>query len=544
MPMPVDAGAGNREQQELPLAAAPTYEPIVYSMPTPTHIIIPSDVMQQSSQGADLQLYEVNPVAPQLQGPDPACQGQGDLVASRAIPLVYADRKHRLSTASGDDDSHLVRVYKVLGRVSSSMDIGADVAQSPMLVTVARNGSITSETSSMPRRSEENGSSAFQSAMGVMPSLRSPPVMSLVSRQRTDTSSRLRSPTSQGDDSFTTARLFTGTASPKGFVAKASSNNPFEMAGKTAGADVRRRRDSDVSDIAMRRHLIVDENNTATVGANLDRSRANSVYSDFELPAAANRTFSEWLLAQKATGQSSPKQQAAGAATTIVQAVTRSPSAVSASRRRRKSSSDGSPRVQSYQRHYYPPVSHVLQAVPDDPLHGPNEKQALSVLQARVSDLETRFTCMEALLASVEDELSELAVTPRTLGRLRRAASATRLPAGVRPVVGAVTLAPSVAGLQSQAELTSSSLVSSAYGPGDEVSDDADREDTVVAVQTTAAALAELVAKSRKEFDEATNNALSSISALVNGMQTMRRLDKNLADTANAELSGQTPQSN
>ncbi|KAJ2559574.1 hypothetical protein GGH95_004926, partial [Coemansia sp. RSA 1836] len=155
----------------------------------------------------------------------------------------------------------------------------------------------------------------------------------------------------------------------------------------------------------------------------------------------------------------------------------------------------------------------------------------------------TRFTCMEALLASVEDELSELAVTPRTLGRLRRAVSATRLPAGVRPVVGAVTLAPSVAGLQSQAELTSSSLLSSAYGPGDGVSDDADREDTVVAVQTTAAALAELVAKSRKEFDEATNNALSSISALVNGMQTMRRLDKNLAGTADAELSGQTPQS-
>ncbi|KAJ2902467.1 hypothetical protein GGI21_004554 [Coemansia aciculifera] len=358
--------------------------------------------------------------------------------------------------------------------MNSSTDISANVAQSsPMLVTVARNGSITSEASLLPRRSEE-ASSSPQNAV---------PVMSLVSRQRVDDSgsARLYSPASMGDESYTTARLFTGTVSPRGLE---TSNDKAPGADHAEELDARKRLGrnrggSDVSDIAMRRHLVVDENSSASMYSELDTSSAH-ILGQFP---------------------------------------------------------------QSHQRHYYPPVSHGLQttAAPgDDSSSSPKEdvqQQLLHALLTRVSDLETRFTCMEALLASVEDELSELAVTPRTLGRFRRAVSATRIPlAGVRPVVGSVKLAaPSVAGLHSHTDLTSSPLLSTtAYdGPGDEVSDDLDREDTVVAVQTTAAALAELVSKSREEFDEATNSALSSISALVNGMQTMRRLDKSLVDATN-----------
>ncbi|KAJ2881511.1 hypothetical protein H4R27_004039 [Coemansia aciculifera] len=534
-----DAGASARvhEQQEPLLSATPLLEPIAYSMPTPTHIIIPSEIMQQTSQDADLQLCEVSPVELPQQGTNPVHDGQASLVATRAVPLVYADRKHRLSTASGDDDSHIVRVYKVLGRVNSTLDSGTNVAQSPMLVTVSRNGSITSEVSLMPRRSEENGSSIFQSAAAsVLPSLRSPPISSLISKQRTNDGSRTRSPgqqtastggaTSQGEESYTTARLYTGTMSPKDFMAK-SQPDSGAMADKSMGADnTRTRRDSDVSDIAMRNHLVIGDDH-----ANLERSRPSSIHSGYELPATANRTFSEWLRTQTGADKITSENQVPDTSATIAQTVARSPSAGPAAH----SSSDSSPHVpgqfpQSYQRHYYPQVTRASYTAPNE------ESQALNLLQARVSDLETRFTCMEALLASVEDELSELAVTPRTLSRLRRAVSATRLPAGMRPVVGAVTLAPSVAGLQSQTDLASSPVLSTACGRSDDASSEVDREDTVVAVQTTAAALAELVGKSRREFDEATNSALSSISALVNGMQTMRRLDKNLADTADAEL--------
>ncbi|KAJ2885782.1 hypothetical protein IWW38_005290, partial [Coemansia aciculifera] len=145
---PADAGAKTRE-----------HEQVAYAMPTPTHIIIPNEVLQQSDhQGADLQLYEIDPTQQQQQqqGSDPVPQGLCSIVASRAIPLACIDRKHRLSTASGDDDSsgsNVVRVLKVLGRMNSSTDISANVAQSsPMLVTVARNGSITSEASLLPRR--------------------------------------------------------------------------------------------------------------------------------------------------------------------------------------------------------------------------------------------------------------------------------------------------------------------------------------------------------------------------------------------------------
>ncbi|KAJ2062368.1 hypothetical protein GGI17_002486 [Coemansia sp. S146] len=535
----VGASAGVHEQQEPLLSATPLLEPIAYSMPTPTHIIIPSEIMQQTSQDADLQLCEVSPVELPQQGTNPVHDGQPSLVATRAVPLVYADRKHRLSTASGDDDNHIVRVYKVLGRVNSTLDSGTNVAQSPMLVTVSRNGSITSEVSLMPRRSEENGSSIFQSvAASVLPSLRSPPISSLISKQRTNDGSRTRSPgqqtastggaTSQGEESYTTARLYTGTVSPKDFMAR-SQPDSSAIADKSMGADnTRTRRDSDVSDIAMRNHLVVGDDH-----ASLERSRPSSIHSGYELPATANRTFSEWLRTQTGADKITPENQVPDTSATIAQTVARSPNAGPAAHS--SSNSDSNPHVpgqfpQSYQRHYYPQVTRASYAAPNE------ESQALNLLQARVSDLETRFTCMEALLASVEDELSELAVTPRTLSRLRRAVSATRLPAGMRPVVGAVTLAPSVAGLQSQTDLASSPVLSTACGRSDDASSEVDREDTVVAVQTTAAVLAELVGKSRREFDEATNSALSSISALVNGMQTMRRLDKNLADTADAEL--------
>ncbi|KAJ2252151.1 hypothetical protein GGI13_003448 [Coemansia sp. RSA 455] len=533
----VDAGTGALEQQEPRLSATPVLEPAAYSMPTPTHIIIPSEIMQQTSQDADLQLCEVSPVDPPQQGSNPVHDRQPSLVATRAVPLVYADRKHRLSTASGDDDSHLVRVYKVLGRVNSTLDSGTNVAQSPMLVTVSRNGSITSEVSLMPRRSEENGSSIFQSvAANVLPSLRSPPISSLISKQLANNGSRTRSPgqqtastggaTSQGEESYTTARLYTGTMSPKDFTARTQPDSGAVT--ESMGADnTRTRRDSDVSDIAMRNHLVIGDDH-----AILERSRPSSIHSGYELPATANRTFSEWLRTQTGADKTTPENQMPNTSATIAQTVTRSPPSAGPAV---PSSSDSSPHVpgqflQSYQRHYYPPFTRTSYTAPNE------ESQALNLLQARVSDLETRFTCMEALLASVEDELSELAVTPRILSRLKRAVSATRLPTGMRPVVGAVTLAPSVAGLQSQTDLASSSLLSTAGGRSDEVSSEVDREDTVVAVQTTAAALAELVGKSRREFDEATNSALSSISALVNGMQTMRRLDKNLADTADAEI--------
>ncbi|KAJ2827789.1 hypothetical protein FBU31_003081, partial [Coemansia sp. 'formosensis'] len=465
---------------------------MAYNMPTPTHIIIPSEVMQQTNQAADLQLCEVNPIEMPQPGSDVAHNGQTSFVASRVVPLVYADRKHRLSTASVDDDSHPVRVYKVLGRVNSTLDSGSNVAQSPILVTMPRSGSITSEVSLMPRRSEENSSSLFYSAASVMPSLRSPPISSLISKQLTDGVSRTLSPgqqtvstggaTSMGGESFTTARLYTGTMSPTDLTEMVQPDSG--AVAKSLGADnARSRRNSDVSDIAMRNHLVITDDRV-----NFERSRPGSIHSGYELPASANRTFSEWLLTQTAINQSVPLSQGADTSAIITQAVARSPSVGPAA----SSNSDGSPRVpgqfpQSFQRHYFPPATRVSNTASNE------ESHALNLLQARVSDLETRFTCMEALLASIEDELSDLDVTPRTLSRLRRAVSATRLPAGTRPVVRAVTLAPSVAGLQSQTDLASSPHTSTAYGRSDDASSDMDREDTVVAVQTTAAALADLV---------------------------------------------------
>ncbi|KAJ2015411.1 hypothetical protein IWW57_005688, partial [Coemansia sp. S610] len=459
MPTPVvtvvNSDAGKHEEHEPRLSETPLLESMAYNMPIPEHFDISGEAMEQTSQDAD--------------------------------------RKHRLSTASGDDDSHPVHVYKVLGRVTSSLESGSNMAQSPVLVTVSRNGSVTSEVSLAHRRSEENNSSIFQSiSTSVLPSLRSPPISSLISKQRADYSSKALSPsqqttstggfTSLGGDSFTTARLYTGAASPKGLVSNMS----------VSAVTSRKRRDSDVSDIAMRKHLVITDDR-----AGLERSRSGSIYSGYEIPASANRTFSEWLRTQITGEEITPENQVADTSATIAQAVARSPSAGPDAHS--SGTSDGAPQVpdqlsQSHQRHFNPPSIH---APSEDP-------QAFGMLVARVSDLETRFTCMEALLTSLEDELSELAVTPRTLSRLRHAISATRLTAGMRPVVGAVTFVPSVAGLQSQTDLASNSLVNSASGRGDDASSELDREETAVAVQTTAVALAELVGKSRKEFDQAT----------------------------------------
>ncbi|KAJ2475419.1 hypothetical protein EV174_005284, partial [Coemansia sp. RSA 2320] len=474
-----------------------------FSMPTPTHAIISSEAMDQLQHGGtDLQLCELD--VDKLQQASDSARIRGQIVASRAVPPTNADRKHRLSTASGDDDSHPGQVFRVLGRMNSGVDMGANAPQSPVLVTVARNGSITSERSLLPRPADSSSMSAVQSATSdKVATQRSPHNAPSISRHLTRESMGVRSleqltastdtpSASLGAETFTTAQLFASPTSSRQRAAEQMSDFSANADEEPDNDDILRprsytKRGSDVSDIAMRKHLFFGDDpieNAAQPGGPEDRQQNNTMAP-------------------------------------IAQTVARSRNSgvVPAAANTGRDSSDPAPDMplsQSYQRHYYPPASRGTMPTAFNELSGADQALAFNMLQARVSGLETRFTCMEAILASIEDELANIAMVPESLGSLRRMVGASRLPANIRPVIRSVDLNPAMAVAPNNLNKTSPSLRSStAGGYNAQIGGEAAvHDDPAATMQTTTAALADLVERSKEEFDEATTNALSSISAI------------------------------
>lgn len=141
----------------------------------------------------------------------------------------------------------------------------------------------------------------------------------------------------------------------------------------------------------------------------------------------------------------------------------------------------------------------------------PSTRRYLESLANRVSHLESRFTCMEAMLATVDDDLAELTKQPRTRSSIRRAMGASRL-SGKQPV-----LEPSAVKNRKERVFE-------------------DKAVDLEALQDTAKQLADMVKKSKTEFVDLANTTLSSIATLVRGMHNMRGLHKRLQAEAGTSI--------
>ncbi|KAJ2805142.1 hypothetical protein H4R21_001373 [Coemansia helicoidea] len=322
---------------------------------------------------------------------------------------------------SEDRCKHSSQVFRVLGRTSSCRSREASKpgdAAAPILVTIARNGSIVSDHNT--GRSSDTADNTPQASLATdrpLEMAQSPPAGRHSSRGRSIPGA---SP-SIGTGSFVTARMF-----PSASFEERGTPAPWPGAAVAGPPRValsgRRRQSDEVSDIAMHKHLQIGDGHIDGDGQSSHEAQAQ------------HRTISQ------AIRQASLLSSRAGAARDLEASTLR--------------------------------------------LAGPEQASANDGLLGRMSDLETRLTCLQAVMTNIEERLSGLALGPS--GSLTVVQPpAAGLASGKTPLVGVVG---------------ASTVASSA---------------PATAVQSATAALAELVARSRQEFDAAASSTLASLAEIV-----------------------------
>ncbi|KAJ1826671.1 hypothetical protein LPJ73_008950, partial [Coemansia sp. RSA 2703] len=331
--------------------------------------------------------------------------------ASSILQLAQVQHKpHRRNdpSAQGADagaDEGQLRIYRVLGRKPGCRDLSAKVDDrlAPVLVTIARDGSIISDTTSRP--SEDLGNCRDQSSLQQkLPRNPSPVRMPEPEPKQPDNVGSAESPgvssmaaDSAGAESFATARLFTGSLSPEPMPTHMTMPMPMPMpmhdeplaeySGSERSADT-----DEVSDIAMREHLDVSA---------VDRDAADTFDAGDSFDA--DRAFARWLTAQAAVND---HPDAHPVTSSIAQAVAHMSfpmpprhTLVAAASLPHIPLSD---LTETRQRHYSPSMATTAGAAPTPSFAravGSEHGGLLEGLLARVDGLEARFGAVESVLA-------------------------------------------------------------------------------------------------------------------------------------------------
>ncbi|KAJ2229281.1 hypothetical protein IWW45_006262 [Coemansia sp. RSA 485] len=405
-------------------------------MPMPTHTSVPRrmvlEEIARAPASAVLQLGQV-----------------------RQISSKGGSSKHNSHTsmASADDDNQQLRIYKVLGRKPAVRNlhsrVNSDKQISPVLVTIARDGSVISDLASRPSEELPAGfaTSSYSKASRQSSPVRAPlstasrlPAQSQPEHQplisnglrivgspgqsSMSTAEVATTNSAGGAESFATAKLFTGTLSPKP-VFQHDDDKPNLRSNADVNSIVGDNdRLDEVSDIAMRNHLedtsFADddqEEKTENDGdAAFHRKRVLAEPSGESL-TAADKAFSEWLKAQAAVNDRPDGQQTP---LSIAQTVARMPFPMPP---RHYTAPDTSAQThlpfcasaQTQQRHYSPSMLTAAGVPPPSFSRavGSDQVGLLEGMMSRVSDLESRFTCIEAMMSSFNDKLDILLSTSK-----------------------------------------------------------------------------------------------------------------------------------
>ncbi|KAJ2515979.1 hypothetical protein H4217_004860 [Coemansia sp. RSA 1939] len=428
IPLPLSSGV------LLPPAMPLPNNKSVISMPTPRHY----SVTQGDDSMANSEHPEVTDLRLSSVGIDQHASDSRRTTILQPIPQRhYFDSKipSRLNIASHDNtatvnngniqagsskktdveesEQQTVRVYRVIGRRNTSQQVGADIqntdAHSPLLVTIAQDGSIVGGSSVKPA---DRMPSAFL------------PTLPTVSSESTETAP------SHGTAPYQSALPVIDRPSFK--QEEDVDNGSYCSSTSNSGSQSRTSRlGSDVSDIAMRRHLHVDEEGThgaVAVDTPTDHTsdgpcseRPPDLHTVTDQPPPPVLWRQSYSLSQAFARSSSTAQQA----------------------------HQYSP-PPSMQRHYIPSQSqsqsHQNRAVVSPGLQqrvysvgSPrgSDEPVVAQLLARVSDLETRFMCMEAIMTSIEEKLAGLttAAAPTLSRSLSMKRMTTSLSAGKIPEI-------------------------------------------------------------------------------------------------------------
>ncbi|KAJ1856104.1 hypothetical protein GGH12_003048 [Coemansia sp. RSA 1822] len=365
---------------------------------TPNVVVMPEPVLDSPHQTVRFS----EPASPLVRMPIPThftADGVPDTDPASSL-LVDPAPSNRISIASADDDAQTHRVFQVLERRNTRRGHTASQpsdAMSPILVTIARDGSIISDLTS--RQSDDQARRTPSSDL-----LRDIPAAQQMPSTRQGVNQRTRmlsaSPasigvsTSQGTDSFVTAQMFPSARMSEECPAR--SPELCSVAEESRNAALFQRRQSDeVSDIAMRTHLLVDQD-----------------------ADAGSRVFSEWLHAQANEPHS------------IAQAISQATEPLHS----KLAGSAAHVSQMPHQQHYCSlPNSHDAHG-----RHiGSEQKAIIEELLTRISDLESQFTCMEAVMVSMEDRFFGRPSAPARSLSIRRSGN-TAPTVGKTPIVRAV----------------------------------------------------------------------------------------------------------
>ncbi|KAI8321847.1 hypothetical protein GQ54DRAFT_171880 [Martensiomyces pterosporus] len=232
------------------------------------------------------------------------------------------DRSNGLSTTSNEcSGGDSTQVYQVLGYTTSNPSANVDTTepQSPVLVTIANDGSIVSKISSpsVQRQPSTKSTNATNMKSSLNP-IRSPPMLpseglGIASSPSTTGSMSMNS---QGASSFATAQLYTGPAFPEPPTMPLPPLPQQQQMGSGPGGRKIRKTLSEVSDIAVRKHLSMtsdlmsEESPRESQDASTTAAAAAAAAAPFPVPAdgpsnrlsiasddpsMADLVFSEWL---------------------------------------------------------------------------------------------------------------------------------------------------------------------------------------------------------------------------------------------------------
>ncbi|KAJ2801679.1 hypothetical protein H4R20_003582 [Coemansia guatemalensis] len=483
------ADKADKAAVQMPMPEAPANVGADTSGSQTVHFSHPPDSLAQDSNAVRMPtpvhfVGDGMPYAPTATDPGNPQDSSGD--PSQAY--ASTSRRNRVSTASGDEDGQ-PQVFQVLGRRNTQRSrhtAKTSDAISPVLVTIARDGSIVSDLASRQSEDQSGRTPQTNSEMSGSASATGQAVTRLGTRKLTPSTSPAAADVSAsiGTGSFVTAQM-PPSARP--------SEGPFKQV---------RRQSDEVSDIDMRRHLLIGDDQTSAGDPQSPRRVSESQLGE-------DRALDEWLHGQATDHlrqSCQPRHQSI--AQTILQGpalpertipptnapVADSPAAPSG--RGKPLSGEESPR----QMLYFPSteLQSRLSRAADN-----KEAGVFEQLLARVTDLESQFTCMEAVMVSIEEKLTRITSSPSQSLSIRRP-SKPRSSAGMTP------------------ELRGVSVSDSKRSPEQEKLSGHDGcEDPAIAAQSAADTLAEIVNRSRHGFNATTSNALSSIASLVKDIKML-----------------------
>ncbi|KAJ1964653.1 hypothetical protein GGI12_001287 [Dipsacomyces acuminosporus] len=421
---------------------------------------------------------------------------------------------HSISSDTSEEESRL-RVYRVIGRAATNnlnLSIDNPDAQSPVMVTVAQDGGIVSgNKSGSALQHLANTSDATHSRKSPTSPVQSPPLLPAVGldivRSRSDGSTSLNS---QGAQSFTTAKLFMGITFPEPpswpLPPLPGRHQQQQDSDQAPEPILIKKARSEVSDIDVRRHLSIS---SKAVSAEGSQEAQDHVSSEEPLPllsskepnertsvasdnsSVADILFTEWISNVQPQSQlKSPPPLDDRTLASIAQTLAAQPHLPA-----KHSAGKSRANVKDASSEEYPQrgflatrrrsIPHTF--TPYDGSHGKHE--TIEDLMSRVSDLETRFTCVEAILTELQDEIAYAVDDKVGLLHNRIAAVYPRL---------------------------------------------AGRSPDIIYTEDRRPGAGNPAGQSKKDFDEATANVLSSIASIVREVRAMHKAAGSLEATGSS----------